>query len=58
MLDKINMIFVWFVVLMLLIRLVKIDNFYFKNGWIASIVAIIVTIISIIISMFLSIIGN
>ena len=53
MIDKINVIFVWFVVLMLLIRLVKIDNFYFKNGWIASIVAIIITIIGIVISMFI-----
>lgn len=53
MLDKIAIMYVWFVVLMLLIRLVKVDNIHFKSGWVASIFAVIITLISIVISIFI-----
>jgi hypothetical protein len=46
-------LFVLFAILILLHRLFKIDNIYFKNAWFASIVAIIITIIGIVISMFI-----
>lgn len=45
------------IILFLLIRLMRVDNIYFKSGWIASIVAVIVGIISIVISIILQKIG-
>lgn len=53
MLYKIAIMFVWFVVLILLIRLVKVDNIHFNNGWVAIIFTVIVTLISIVISNFI-----
>lgn len=41
------------IIAFLLVRLVKVDNIYFKSGWIVSIVAVAVAIIAIIISFIL-----
>lgn len=50
--NKIAIIFA-FIVLMMLVRILKIDTIHFQSGWVVSIVAVVVAIIAIIISFVL-----